>query len=850
MRRWHESADPLHEGADSSALQDMCPHMRRLWPQHLANRRHMQSAGDARWALLEPAGSLQHEQQQLELKQPATGGGRPMSAGQAASWALQRELREQEEAWRHLDSELEHTLNMAEMEQDTQDGVMQRMQDLADGLGGRAEAQAALQSSRSSGAVDGVAVAVPRSRRDSRTLGVAVAASTQIDLVDGVLIRHDEQIVSIKTASADELVKMMEDVERERLRHNAMLRQADERHKAAEALATQADEMFRSMQARLNSVSVDAAAQGLLKRNLSKQKHALQAQLDAAAAKLADSETLEVARAEAMMALSERLHAAEQAVEEALEQSRRAQEEGAMNALSLAAEEAAADEAPSPALPPPPQSQPAVAKPADKKPQPGSAAREEEEEEEEQQQLDAVLAAPFVRKKLGLVEMVETKAPPPQPKPPPPRQATVKCLVCSDMGTQTEAADGPNGPGAGKLGKEAKGKKGVAALSAAASSGPLPSDAHQLVKLIPGGLLEQLRHVPKHLEGRVMVRGLAAPLLWQLLDSWSERHLLSLQQKLQPPTFAKHVYDSFLMKYGMHSLADERVVELVSTLRAHRNGLVRADLVGRLLGMWDAIPVHGTDFFLAAFSAILSGSKEKGILPTPPSKDATGAAKSSKGGKGAPPQPAEDGKEAKERSAAYCSQEVARQVLPKLLHVSLEKDAQALLAKLDGTALPVAIRQANLETVNIERVDFDMLLSGMMLLWSRHDQAQHEEQSNKLRMIFQERFKPDQAVAFADFEQMVKEVGGGAVDPNRALILYHRAVDTSRERGGADDSISAAVFADVLAPVARMKLRRRIADAIRMTRLSRALGRTADPEAQPPEEDAEEVVRLGTGAES
>ena len=41
-----------------------------------------------------------------------------------------------------------------------------------------------------------------------------------------------------------------------------------------------------------------------------------------------------------------------------------------------------------------------------------------------------------------------------------------------------------------------------------------------------------------------------------------------------------------------------------------------------------------------------------------------------------------------------------------------------------------------------------------------------------------------------------------------------------------------------------MKLRRSIGDAVRMTRLARALGQTLDPEAQPQEED-----ELGTGAE-
>ena len=834
VRRWHELLEP-----EDAPEPDMCPHMRRLWPQHLANRRHISGGGDAGWALLEPAGSLQHEQEQQEvrekeqaMKQPLNAGGKPMSKGEAASWALQRELREQEEAWRHLDSELEHTLNMAEMEHGNQERVMQRMEDLANGLSKGADAQ---QPSRSAG--DGGEAALPRSRKTSRTIGsgVTVAAGTQKDLVDGAPIRHNELIISVKTASADEVLELME------AGPDSTLGQTDDRLKATEALATQADEMFRTMQARLTSVSVDAAAQGLLKRNLSKQKHALQEQLDVAATKLASSETLEVARAEAMAALAEKLQAAEKAVEEALEQSRRAQEEGVKNVLLLAAEQAAdgplspgLSPAPSPAAPPTPkpQSQPAAEKKLDAK---------------EERQLDAALAAPFARKKIDLAAIVKpapaaagAKAAGAGGKAAAPlaRQAT---LMCSDMGTQTEAADGPGGPGAGKAGKDAKPKKGVAALSAAAGGGPLPSDAQQLVKLIPGGLLEQLRHLPKSLEGRVMARGLAAPLLWQLLDSWSDRHTLSLRQKLQPPTFAEHVYDSYLMKYGMHSLADERVVELVSTLRAHRNGLVRADLMGRLLGMWDAIPTHGTDFFLAAFSAVSSGSKEKGIHPSPPPGvlGAPAPKGGGKGGKGGAP--AED---AKERGAAFCSLEVARELLPTLLHVSLEPDAQALLAKLEGTALPVAIKQANLETVSIERVDLDMLLSGMMQLWSRHDQAQHDEQRSKLRAIFETRFKPDQPVSFDDFELMVKEVGGGEVERHRALVLYHRAVDTSRARGGAEDSISAAVFSEVLAPVARMKLRRSIADAIRMTRLARALGRTLDPEAQPQEED-----ELGTGTE-
>ena len=209
---------------------------------------------------------------------------------------------------------------------------MQRMEDLANGLGKEAAAQ---QPSRSAG--DGGGGALPRSRKTSRTIGSGemVAAGTQKDLVDGAPIRHNELIISLKTASTDEVLEMME------AGAESTLGQTDDRHKATEALAAQADEMFSSMQARLAAVSVDATAQGLLKRNLSKQKHALQAQLDVAAAKLASSEVLEVARAEAMALLAEKLQAAEKAVEEALEQSRRAQEEGAMNALSLAAEQAA-----------------------------------------------------------------------------------------------------------------------------------------------------------------------------------------------------------------------------------------------------------------------------------------------------------------------------------------------------------------------------------------------------------------------------------------------------------------------------------------------------------------------------
>ena len=106
-------------------------------------------------------------------------------------------------------------------------------------------------------------------------------------------------------------------------------------------------------------------------------------------------------------------------------------------------------------------------------------------------------------------------------------------------------------------------------------------------------------------------------------------------------------------------------VELVSTLRAHRNGLVRADLMGRLLGMWDPIPSHGSDLFLAALSALSAASKEKGIHPSPPLAGAgrpslgPTMAKGEKGRKGgAPPE------DAKERDAAYCSLEVAREMLP------------------------------------------------------------------------------------------------------------------------------------------------------------------------------------------
>ena len=242
-----------------------------------------------------------------------------------------------------------------------------------------------------------------------------------------------------------------------------------------------------------------------------------------------------------MALLEERLRAAEREVGAALEHSRRAQEESAMNALSLAAEQAA-EGPPSPGLPPSaaPQSQSTAEKGLDAK---------------EERQLDAALAAPFARQKAdgqgkapaaAAAAAAAAKAAVPLA-----RQATV---VCSDMGTQTDAAEGPAGAVAGKASKDAKGKKGIAALSAAASSGgPLPGDAQQLVKLIPGGLLEQLRHLPKSVEGRVMARGLAAPLLWQLIDGWSERHALSVRQQLKPPTFAEHVYDAYLIKYAMHA---------------------------------------------------------------------------------------------------------------------------------------------------------------------------------------------------------------------------------------------------------------------------------------------------------
>ena len=58
-------------------------------------------------------------------------------------------------------------------------------------------------------------------------------------------------------------------------------------------------------------------------------------------------------------------------------------------------------------------------------------------------------------------------------------------------------------------------------------------------------------------------------------------------------------------------------------------------------------------------------------------------------------------------------------------------------------------------------------------------------------------------------------VGGGEVGRHRALALYHRAVDTSRARGGAEDSISAAVFSEVL--LVRVRDRNTVRVRVRLT---------------------------------
>ena len=98
---------------------------------------------------------------------------------------------------------------------------------------------------------------------------------------------------------------------------------------------------------------------------------------------------------------------------------------------------------------------------------------------------------------------------------------------------------------------------------------------------------------------------------------------------LKPNDLAEYVYDSYLMKYGMHSLADERVIELVSTVRGHRAGLVRAELLGRLLEMWEPLPSEGRDFFVRLFGALASASAAKGVHATSAS-----AAKQKGDGKG------------------------------------------------------------------------------------------------------------------------------------------------------------------------------------------------------------------------
>lgn len=195
-----------------------------------------------------------------------------------------------------------------------------------------------------------------------QTLRASVSVDTQKDLVEGIQLAHGDVIVGLKTASADELVDMGREAERARLRHEQALREAEARERAAAALAAQADEGFQQLQARppsrrrapepppnlrpisagprpraraqarLSAFSVDAAAQGLLRKGLSQQKEALQASLDRASGQLAESAALDAGRAQAVAALQQQLQVAEAAVEEALEQSRRAQEGGATQA--------------------------------------------------------------------------------------------------------------------------------------------------------------------------------------------------------------------------------------------------------------------------------------------------------------------------------------------------------------------------------------------------------------------------------------------------------------------------------------------------------------------------------------
>ena len=97
------------------------------------------------------------------------------------------------------------------------------------------------------------------------------------------------------------------------------------------------------------------------------------------------------------------------------------------------------------------------------------------------------------------------------------------------------------------------------------------------------------------------------------------------------------------------------------------------------------------------------------------------------------------------------------------------------------------------------------------------------------------RVQADQPVTFADFEAVVAEImdEDHAVEHHRALALYHQAVDMSRERGCAEDSISVEIFLDVLAPVARKQLKGGIQKAIKSMRFTNmmSLGGASEPSA-------------------
>uniref|UniRef100_A0A7S4BE99 Uncharacterized protein n=1 Tax=Chrysotila carterae TaxID=13221 RepID=A0A7S4BE99_CHRCT len=317
------------------------------------------------------------------------------------------------------------------------------------------------------------------------------------------------------------------------------------------------------------------------------------------------------------------------------------------------------------------------------------------------------------------------------------------------------------------------------------------------------------------ISGRPMSREALMPLLWQLIEDWQESAKeAEAALGAAVPAFAKVLYSHFLRQFGLHAIAEEKIHDLLASLEAHKSSCHRAQVIGRLIGLWKPLPPHGADFALALLSKLVAATLALNVPPRPFAAATSTAAAATAAVRRTVVDSASGGVD--DGLSAYCATDAAAKVLPTLMS---KEQTEAILTSVQDSAPPLDQRLTDGTTGKTPRVNLDLLLTNTLAEWSKSDEKEQRELTRELLSIFEAKLVNVGPITLNVFTEAVSQM---RMPSTRILELYDLVIDESAASGAQLGVISADVFARVLeAPFREFKMRGRIKKLLNAHRLIR-----------------------------